>query len=347
MGMMQATALQPGETVTIRYRDAAGAESSRQITLLHRTGRRDGDSYLRAYCHLRGEERTFLASRIVGVESCPATPPVAVVRVPAGPSSPAQPQTPAPGRRGGGAGFLLFVAIIAVAAWWMEGNDGRLLPPDPLPVPSPAPSPAPRPAPAPPPPPTPPRKDPAPPRSKPVGYQTIIAGRIAEFTAATGIGDVRVISRYASADTDYDGGLTWDELRLFQRRLVAEFPYRTNAVAYSPTDFVSHGSGDCEDFALFTCGLLRFWGLECYLGSLQVDGYAIGHAIALVPVTEVPRGFSYYEIDASFVAGSPGVPPGIYVPVDYDHVGGLSNAVGPGWTLRWMRVPETAYGLPM
>ncbi|MFP4431185.1 MAG: WYL domain-containing protein [Spirochaetaceae bacterium] len=330
------------ETLTIRYRDAEGKETSRRITVLERSRRRDGDTYLRAYCHLRGEERTFLASRILGEERDLTAPPVAAVPVPA-PSA----GTSAPARRGGGGRFLLLVGIIAVAAWWMEGNDGRLLPTDPVPVPSPAPSPAPRPVPAPSPPPVPSKTDPSPPRPAPAGYQTIIANRIAEFTAATGISDVRVISRYASADTDNDGKLTWDELRLFQRKLVAEFPYRTNPIAYSPTDFVSHGSGDCEDFALFTCGLLRFWGIDSYLGSLQTDGSAVGHAIALVKVTEVPRGFSYYEIDASFVAGSPGVPPGIYVPVDYDHVGGLSNAVGPGWTLRWMRTPETAYGLPM
>jgi hypothetical protein len=135
-------------------------------------------------------------------------------------------------------------------------------------------------------------------------------------------------------------------LQAFQRRLVRDVPYRNNAVAYSPDAFVSAGSGDCEDFALFTCGLLRFWGIDSYLGSLQHDSVATGHAITLIPVSTVPEGFLYWELDGGFTAAAGG-PPGIYVPVDYDHVGGLSNAVGPGWTLRWIRRPESVYGLRM
>lgn len=380
MCMIQVAGLRPGESLTIRYRDSSGAETSRRITMLNRTRRSDGDIYLRAYCHLRQEERTFLASRIVGFEDRPpgarasgvpaaaaaprpakpqarvSSATVAVAPAPTPPpastaGAPARPSRHGGGRSGGGrgGGFLLALAILAVGLWWIEENDGRVLPPmppGPVPVPGPGPTPSPPPAvvpsPAPVPLPRPPR-----PKPPPAEYQVTLARRIGEFTAATGISDVRVISRYSSADTNYDGELAWEELRVFQRRLVAEFPYRANLTAYSPTDFLSHGSGDCEDFALFTCGLLRFWGVDCYLGSLQADGYAIGHAIALVKVTEVPRGFAYYEIDAAFVAGSPGVAPGIYVPVDYEQVGGLSNAVGPGWTLRWMRVPETAYGLYM
>ncbi|HEV2365186.1 MAG TPA: hypothetical protein VGS12_13425 [Caulobacteraceae bacterium] len=50
----------------INYRDASGSFSSRNVTLLSATptaGGRDVD--LVAFCHLRGEERTFLASRVL------------------------------------------------------------------------------------------------------------------------------------------------------------------------------------------------------------------------------------------------------------------------------------------
>jgi hypothetical protein len=156
-----------------------------------------------------------------------------------------------------------------------------------------------------------------------------------------------LLRRYAAADDNGDGHLSWDELSRFQRRLVRDIPYASNSRALSPEAFLASGSGDCEDFALFTCGLLTYWGIECYLGSLAPRNGGTAHAIALVPVGEVPPGFSFFRIEGSGSASGELIPGGTYVPIDYEYVGGLSDAAGKGWVLRWLEVPERAYGVRM
>jgi hypothetical protein len=104
-------------------------------------------------------------------------------------------------------------------------------------------------------------------------------------------------------------------------------------------------NGDCEDFALFTCGLLAYWGIECYLGSLAPKSGGTGHAVALLPVPDVPEGFAFFRIQGSRSASGEPIPSGTYVPIDYEYVGGLSDAAGKGWVLRWIRVPGELYGL--
>jgi len=37
----------------------------------------------------------------------------------------------------------------------------------------------------------------------------------------------------------------------------------------SPHRFLQEGGGDCEDWALFTASLLRFWNYEAYIGSVN------------------------------------------------------------------------------
>lgn len=338
--------------MTIRYRDAAGKVTVRTVTVLRRFGSPYGEGYIRAYCHLRGEERTFRESRILASERFGTTS----TRLPAAPASQnaagQRGSVPAGRGRSSGGGFLV-LCLFALVGWWVAENPegiGALRPAPgpvsviPLPPPKPTPPVVPLPAPAPTPTPTPP--PPVPPPAPAREYTLQVSLRIADFVAETGVQSAPVIEWYAEADTNRNGNLDWDELRAFQGRLVREFPYRNNAVAYSPDVFLSAGSGDCEDFALFTCGLLRFWGIDSYLGSLGHDSVAVGHAVALIPLSTVPEGFVYWDLDAGFTAAAGG-PPGIYVPVDYDHVGGLSNAVGPGWTLRWMRRPESVYGMRM
>jgi transglutaminase-like putative cysteine protease len=151
--------------------------------------------------------------------------------------------------------------------------------------------------------------------------------------------------RYYAADLNADQSLSWAELARFQERLVSDIRYAGNATALSPDELFAAGEGDCEDFALFTCGLLRYWGVECYLGSFSGDGSSTGHAVALIPVDRVPDGYTYFEVDSERLGLSGAVPSGTYGPVDYEYVGGLSSAVERGWTLRWVRVPEETYGL--
>ncbi len=310
-----------GDTLTIRYRSADGAETRRTITVLGRIGRNDGDYYLRAYCHLRKEERTFLASRILESHGAP-TPAPEVTRPP--PRDPVPPSdkpvaavTPRQERREGRGGASLFVVALLVSGmWWLSENPELFNSSPPRPAPAPGPSPE---------------------------YTARIASLVEEFVARTGQVHAGLTARYVEADANRDGELQWQEIRTFQGRLVREFEYRFNDSALPPRDFVSLGSGDCEDFALFTCGLLRFWGTDCYIGLLESGFVDNGHAIALVPVAEVPRGFDYFDLREDF-ALPPEAPRCFYVPIDYQFVGGLSNAVSPAWSLTEVRRPEELYG---
>ena len=153
---------------------------------------------------------------------------------------------------------------------------------------------------------------------------------------------------YADADRDRDGYLCWEEIRGFQRSLTRRYRYLRNTTALRPDQFLSQGGGDCEDWALVTCGLLRYWGWESYVGAFFPPDGGDGHALCLVRWAEPPRGFDCLRV-AGGVSTWDGkaVRPGYYVPVDYELVGGTSNAVRPGWRLKCFYTPEAIYGLQM
>lgn len=167
------------------------------------------------------------------------------------------------------------------------------------------------------------------------------------FQRATGIDSPELLRLYANADSDRDGALSWAELRSFQRALRAAYAYRSNLPALRPDEFLAEGGGDCEDWALVTCGLLRFWGRRAWVGSIGPAHPQAGHAVCLVPVAALPPGMSGFEVAGLRTAEGEPVPDGLYVPVDYDVVGGLTNAVEEGWELREMYVPESIYGRTM
>ncbi len=102
------------------------------------------------------------------------------------------------------------------------------------------------------------------------------------FRQATGISDADLEKRYAAADTDRDGYLSWAELEAFQRALHREFRYLSNATALRPDEFQAQGGGDCEDWALMSCGLLRYWGWTAYVGSFVAPSGGEAHAVCLV-----------------------------------------------------------------
>ena len=89
-----------------------------------------------------------------------------------------------------------------------------------------------------------------------------------------------------------------------------------------------------------TATLLQFWGIEASIGSITSDSGR--HAVALVPVSAAPDGF--LEITSG---GREDSSPTTYVPIDYAHVGGLSNAVRGSYTVTRVLRPEEAFGRPM
>lgn len=110
------------------------------------------------------------------------------------------------------------------------------------------------------------------------------------FRRATGIQSENLEALYAGADTDRDGYLTWREIQGFQRLLLRRYNYRNNATALRPDDFIALGGGDCEDWALVTCGLLRYWGWTGYVGAFYPPMGGNGHAVCLVRWAEKPGG---------------------------------------------------------
>ena len=89
-------------------------------------------------------------------------------------------------------------------------------------------------------------------------YESGIAAKAASFIEVTGLADKDLISRYAAADLDRDGSLSWNEIRAFQNKLCYSNSYKANETALNPEEFFESGGGDCEDWSLATAGLLKF-----------------------------------------------------------------------------------------
>ena len=172
---------------------------------------------------------------------------------------------------------------------------------------------------------------------------TVHQERILAFQAYTGITSKPLMVAYREADTNNSGYLSYNEVVSFQKRVVSRFIYRGNSTALRPDQFLVAGGGDCDDFALFTAGMLRYYGWEPYIGALDDGKSPYGHAVCLsYEESAKPAELSAYDIKAgSLVVGSK---PGLYVPIDYEKVGGLS-AVGPDWRLIRVYTPESMYGM--
>ena len=160
------------------------------------------------------------------------------------------------------------------------------------------------------------------------------------FRLSTGIKNIFLEKFYFSADTDNSNSLSWSEVENFQEKICSRFDYILNETAWSPDIFLKSGGGDCEDWALFTCGLLTYWGIESVVGVLRIKGKNTGHAVCLMYIGNIIPGRGlYYEIDNVC-----GFKPGVYIPIDYENIGSFSNAVGEDWVLKEMYKPEEIYG---
>jgi len=399
-------ALKTDTRYRIRYQSGSGEVSERTIDVLESRMGPNGAIYLIAYCHLRKEERTFRADRILSSEIVPTNPsrPAAIATssrpsparsdlipraaapapnrgplpsIAAGATRPtaaaASPATrESPHRRLSGAFVvcaILFQLILAASILSGKSEPSRYVPSATVTnsnapvsyasVPKPAPSPPPKPA----------------IEETTIGglilrtvrsskgeryevphlglittdkLEAIAAIRLPAFVERTGLCDPGLIGRYLEADLNRSGKLSFDELRVFQKRAFTAFRYESNRLALRPDEFLEKGGGDCEDFALYTAGLLRFWGWEPYIGSLRPDSDREGHAVCLsYEGTKAPDGFTYFEIGNWSAMDGTALSNGRYIPIDYDHVGSLSNAVGTSWKLKSVYIPEKAWGLEM
>ncbi len=179
--------------------------------------------------------------------------------------------------------------------------------------------------------------------------EAIAAIRVPNFRAATGLADRALEARYLAADLNRSGKLAFEELQAFQEKTWREFRYEPNEPALRPDQFLAAGGGDCEDFSLYTAGLLRFWGWEPYLGVLAASRTSsTAHAVCLsFEEGSFPGSYTWFQVEAWTTPDGTSLKPGRYVPIDYDHVGSLSNAVSPGWKLQEIYIPESAWGRRM
>ncbi|GEM_PF-6052389 len=174
------------------------------------------------------------------------------------------------------------------------------------------------------------------------------------FREKTGIDDLSVLILYKSADENGDFRLSWDEIQDFQNELYRNYKYKSNPIALRPDQFIEQDGGDCEDWALMTAGLLRYWGYTPYIGTLAYYQRANpGHALCLLySTTPPPSGMDYLHIRENdpLRTFNSDVKPGYYVPIDYTVVGGYSRVItasGYKWYYDMIYVPEKIYGMVM
>ena len=167
------------------------------------------------------------------------------------------------------------------------------------------------------------------------------------FRDSTGISDARVLTMYTEADRDVNGHLSWPEIEAFQEWLYRTFEYKNNDTALRPDQFIDAGGGDCEDWALVTCGLLRFWGWNSRVASFSQPSNASAHAITLVWSDAKIGSYSYYYFSKDELVAGKTLKAGYYIPIDYNTVGNITNAMAADWPLRNVWEPEEIYGWVM
>ena len=167
------------------------------------------------------------------------------------------------------------------------------------------------------------------------------------FIRQTGIRDHRVLSLYAAADSDGNGNLSWAEIVRFQSWLEHTYRYQANSTALRPDEFLAQGGGDCEDWAIMTAGLLEYWGWNASIAVFTAPDSRNAHAVCMVWSPQPIPGYGSFDIRQTVALRSGELDRGFYIPIDYQSVGALTNAVGKGWTLTAMYAPVSLYDVPM
>ncbi len=319
-------AIEPGRRVRILYVNASGQSSERSVDVHRRYTSRAGVTYFVGHCHSRGEERTFRADRVLAVLSAaarsgtpvatspaarlelgPGTPARAFVATRDAPSHQQEPGRQEPARRRSGVGLTVVLVVALAVAGYVT--------------------------------------------TRPPSYTRVEQARVdalaREFSARTGITDAATIALFVDADVDRDATLSWDEIIAFQRRLRQRYRYLHNDTALRPDHFLEAGGGDCEDWALVTAGLLRFWRIDVAIG---VVSSARGvHAVAFVPARYAPPDMDTVRVPRSIAGPAAGCAADAcdFVVIDYTSVGRFSSAVDGDYTVTHVYVPESIYGAPM
>ena len=170
-----------------------------------------------------------------------------------------------------------------------------------------------------------------------------VESRNTAFTARATYATPEMLRLFATADVDQSGTLSWDELEYFQQRLYRTYGYHAEAVALRPDQFLALGEGDCKAWSLMTAAFCAYWGWDAYIACFFNS--EVGHAICFVRSPyPVPDGFVSWKISGRKTVEGDVIPPGEYVPVDYDHVGSFSNALSAGMTLDYFLTPTKTYG---
>lgn len=149
---------------------------------------------------------------------------------------------------------------------------------------------------------------------------------------------------YRQADLNRSGKLSYYEVMQFQEWVERTFRYAENATVLRPEEFLAEGQGDCDDFAVFTAGMLRFYRWEAYVGRIYNGNPREGHAVCLA----YEAGTFPSELKAFRVTPQdrvPGAKAGAYVPIDYGTVGNLAESPYKHGILVEVYVPEELYGL--
>jgi hypothetical protein len=167
------------------------------------------------------------------------------------------------------------------------------------------------------------------------------------FAKQTGIRNEALNTLYAVADQDNDHRLSWEDVIVFQKKLMSGYKYKSNATALRPDQFIASGGGDCEDWALVTCGLFRYWGCAAYAGCLSNSHSTAAHAVCLAWQESAPGWGEFYHFNSAGYYNGTRIEAGYYIPIDYDTVGDFSNAVGEDWKLTSIDIPESIYGKEM
>lgn len=164
-----------------------------------------------------------------------------------------------------------------------------------------------------------------------------ITKRMNRYSSETGIYNRELLNLYASADRNGDDSISFRELEEFQKQLFLRYSYIVNNTALPPDDFIRTGGGDCEDWAILTAGLLRFWDISAYIGVLSSGNPDVGHALCLIRYSSPPDDMACWEVTGTDSHN------GYYIPIDYQFVGELSNSLFDDWALTGIHVPENLY----